>query len=172
MTNSEIYREWKQAKDPKKQVEIMADMENCPKKKIAEAIIEQCELNEEAVPLYIKRIAGLDINAELQALVERGLTKRQIAQEFGVSESAINQRLQKMGLSTTGSRPAPPEHAPIVTEPEKTAEDSPILDIATVVVVYAANSGKGEVTISANPDGTISAVTWRLEPDNKKGQGL
>ncbi len=107
LTNHEIYREWKQAKDPGEQVTIIADMEFRSKKKpVAAAIMEQCEINNDVVPLYIKRLAGLNVDDDLKMLVEQGMTQREIAHEFRVSLNTVKAWLQKAGLKTQGSKSA------------------------------------------------------------------
>lgn len=168
MTNAEIYRNWKEAKFPKKQVGIIANMETCKKKEIAEAIIEQCELNGEPIPLYIKHIAEKDTSDDLKELVDSGATLWEIAKEFGVSRTTALNWCQKAGLKTKGHRPANTPKSTPVAEPTKTSEASPILDIATVIVMSAVKIGKGEMIISANPDGTISEIIWRLEVEKNE----
>lgn len=175
MTNAKIYREWKQAKDPKNQITIIADMEFGSKKKpVAEAIMEQCELNGEPVPLYIKKMAGLDINEDLKALVEQGLSQQQIADEFGVTSFTVYQWIRKAGLKSRSkdigaeipnkleqSRTDPDDEKALASAP------SPMVEVAAVIADCAAKLGKGTVIVTAYPDGSCSIV-WELEVGNEK----
>lgn len=165
MTNSEIYREWKQAKEPEEQVGILADMEfNSKKKPVAEAITEQCKANGEAVPLYIKRLAGADIGEDLRTLVERGASRAQIAEELGVTKTTVDNMLKKYGLKAKDGRKFSDATAEIPENP-KPRETSTAAEMAAVIVEFAAQLGKGEVYLSTFPDGSVSIV-WKLEAND------
>lgn len=167
MTNLEIYHEWKQAKDPKKQVQIIADMEFRSKKKpVAEILIEQCEHNKDDIPLYLKAIAGLDISAELKAFAEQGITKSKIAEECGVSIPTVSDWFKKAGIEVQ-SIPRTAIKAISTDKPEQATKNQ-IMELSEIIVESFTKIGRGELFISANSDGTIFSISWNFGGSNEK----
>ena len=188
MTDEEIYRDWKEAKAPKRQVQIIADMEFKGKKKLAaKFIMEQCEIRGEKAPLYIKAMAGLDISDELKAFVRQGLTKPMIADEFGVSIPTVSAWLKKHGIKMRTERANESESVAQQETPEndiaalealknsgkmldkiKLLPMSPIVKLAEIIAEQAVKYGKGEIFVSADSNGDISSITWRLVGYNEQ----
>ncbi len=169
MTNSEIYREWKQAKDPKNQITIIADMEFRSKvKPVAAAIMEQCEVNDDDVPLYIKRMAGVDISEDLKTLVESGMTRRQIADDLGVSTVTVGNLLKEAQSSQSADADKSGQRRTRSDSEKALASAPPVMtEMVKVIAECAERLGRGEVIVSAYPDGSYSVI-WKLEAGYEK----
>lgn len=215
MTDEEIFKSWRDAADPRKQVQILADLNGKKKQDIAKVLVNQCEKNSFTVPTYLKDASNSDIGAVIAAYAKKNFYCKQIAEALGISEFRVKSYCDKHGIQLAkadrfgniiwapdrdgelesdfkldpveipqkSALPKPivePEPAPEpenavesggnadeTTEPEPLlftetkAEPSLIAEIAEVLASHAERLDKGEVTVTAYPDGTI-IVNWQF----------
>ncbi len=110
MTDYEIYRDWKEAKDPAKQVKILADINRCKPAKII-AIIGRIEAAQKqnvsvepvpAEPVPVEPIpAGSadDPDKRLIELYRSGATYKEMAAALSMPFSTIKYRIKKLADS-------------------------------------------------------------------------
>lgn len=99
MTNAEIVADYRQAKDKRPQIKILADLNATGMSVIKEILRDAGEV--------LPR-APLD-GAQIEALYKRGLSDEKIAKEMGCSLGSIaNWRKRNGGLPPNGSRAAEP----------------------------------------------------------------
>ncbi len=122
MTENEIYRDWKQSKDPAKQVKILADINRCKPAEIA-AIISKVEAAQNqtvpAEPVPVK--SSDDPDKRLIELYRSGATYKEMAAALSVPFSTIKYHIKKLtdsGKITNrvlrkNSNPERPENAPV-----------------------------------------------------------
>lgn len=100
MTDNEIYRNWKESKDPAKQVKILADMNCCKPAKII-AIIGKMEAAQkqtapaEPVPAESAESAD-DLDKRLIELYKSGSTYKEMAAALSVPISTIKYHIKKL----------------------------------------------------------------------------
>lgn len=94
MTDTEIRAEYNTAKDKRKQVEILADLNACSAAQMIDKLKELgCEVDEAPKRTYKK----LDTEKVLE-LYRKGMTQRKIAEELGTAQSTIRSFLYRERL--------------------------------------------------------------------------
>lgn len=97
MTNNEIYQDWKQSKDPAKQVKILADINRCKPAEIA-AIISKIEAaQKQTVPAEPVSVESADdLDKRLIELYKSGSTYKEMAAALSVPFSTIKYHIKKL----------------------------------------------------------------------------
>lgn len=144
MTDNEIYRDWKEAKDQAKQVRILADMNHCKPAKII-AIISRMKAAEkqtsetetasaetvpvepvsvETVPTEPVPAESDDLDKRLVELYKSGATYKEMVDVLSVPLSKIKYHIQKLTASGEITNRAPKKSKAIEPKPERT-ENAP-----------------------------------------------
>lgn len=139
MTVEEICRDYRQAKDKKGQIEILADRNVCTKEAIEDVLRSRGEELPEVKP--VPRAAKWTVQEEdrLRKLAGDGKTSKEIAELMDRTHKAVEQKLSKMHISLrqqpvklealpTGKdivAPAPAP-APETIEPDRTLIELPL----------------------------------------------
>ncbi len=105
MTDNEIYRDWKESKDPAKQVKILADINGCKPAKII-AIIGKIEaaqkqnVSAEPVPAELVPAGSADDpDKYLIELYKSGTSYKEMADTLSMPLSTIKYRIKKLTAS-------------------------------------------------------------------------
>ncbi len=105
MTDNEIYRDWKESKDPAKQVKILADINGCKPAKII-AIIGKIEaaqkqnVSAEPVPAELVPAGSADDpDKYLIELYKSGMSYKEMAAALSKPFSTIKYRIKKLTAS-------------------------------------------------------------------------
>ena len=91
MSEFEILRDYRQAKDKVEQVQILADMNLCTKKEMA-SFLEKHGITTQ------KCNAKFDTRQSVERMSEQGMTDEEIAGEIGLKPSSVAQIRIKLGL--------------------------------------------------------------------------
>ena len=122
MTVEEICRDYRQAKDKKGQIEILADRNLCTREAIEDVLRSRGEELPEVKP--VPRAAKWTVQEEdrLRKLAGEGKTSKEIAYLMGRTHKAVEQKLSKMHISlrqqkeivTQAPETIEPDRSPIV----------------------------------------------------------
>ncbi len=125
MTDNEIYRDWKESKDPAKQVKILADINGCKPAKII-AIIGKIEaaqkqnVSAEPVPAELVPAGSADDpDKYLIELYKSGMSYKEMAAALSKPFSTIKYRIKKLTASGKITNRVPRKNSKAnVPEPE------------------------------------------------------
>ncbi len=99
------------------------------------------------------------------------MTRLQIADDLGISAVTVGNLLKEASFKTrskdTGSGKPGQLRTSSNGEKELVSASPLMVEMAAVIAEYAAKLGKGELIISAYPDGSCSII-WELEAANEK----
>ncbi len=91
MTDNEIYRNWKESKNPSAQVKVLAELNGCDPDKIS-AIIRKVD-GDQAVPV------SDSMNERIIELYNSGMSYKEMATTLAVSKSTVTSRLKMLADS-------------------------------------------------------------------------
>lgn len=112
-TNTEICRMYRQAKDPKKQITIMAELNACHVSVIKEILADGGEITRTRLDWTP------ELDAQLNVMLAEGKSHAQIAVKFGVTRNCITNRITQRKEAGKPKR----SHAKKPTAPLRSTED-------------------------------------------------
>ena len=123
MTNEEICRSYRQAKNKNEHVARLADLNLCDKKTILDILAENGEIsgiksNNTKKKQKFKHFPP-EVKEEIMKLNAEGVSAGIIAERLGYTPEQIYSQLKYMRQKAKASHPDEPKTAPAITEPEK-----------------------------------------------------
>lgn len=98
MTDEEIFKRWRDSTNPRKQVQILADLNSKKKREIVSILLDQCQKHSFTAPGYLKDASGDDIGAKIEELAAKDFYCKQIADTMGISEFRVKSYCDKHGI--------------------------------------------------------------------------